>query len=268
MGCNQWGHKESDACKVSDPRIASESELKRSIWIRFWGWHHIRLSRKDVSELNLDHPKGWEFKGGSNLLSTVLASGASRERIWKDTEPLPFYGQCSFGWVVQRCRGNWGCLRVWWANWISGLLLHSDPMTSLPLSHGHRPACLLSHSFQFADLTSALSFKPAPATISHSLGVTARPIVEMGFRPYPVGLSGSGTLVHTPNGQHVKVSEAQNPRCWLSSPERQLRLTDGLSLNSSLSDSCTDSQGCELRWGAFWTSVLVCLPQGGYKNLM
>lgn len=204
------------------------------------------VEEKDT-ELSLDHPKGLEFKGGSSLLSTIPASGASREGILKDTEPLPFYGQCHFCCLFSATEATeavCGCdgPTEYQASCFIPIL-----MASLPLSHDHHPACLLSHSLQFADLTSALSFKPAPATINRLLEVTVHPIVEMVFPPYSVGLLGSGTLVHTPSGQCVNVSRTKNLRCWLSNPERQLRLTGGLSLNSSLSDSSTDSQGWQLR---------------------
>jgi len=162
------------------------------------------------------------------LLSTIPASGASREGILKDTEPLPFYRQRCFCWLFSAAEATeavCGCdgPTEYQASCFIPIL-----MASLPLSHGHHPACLLSHSLQFADLTSALSFKPAPATISHLLEVTVHPIVEMVFPSYPVGLSGSGTLVHTPSGQCVSSFKNQEPEVLVKQPERQLRLTGAL----------------------------------------
>ena len=151
-------------------------------------------------------------------MSTIPASGVSREGILKDTEPLPFYRQRCFCWLFSAAEATeavCGCdgPTEYQASCFIPIL-----MASLPLSHGHHPACLLSHSLQFADLTSALSFKPAPATISHLLEVTVHPIMEMVFPSYPVGLSGSGTLVHTPSGQCVSSFKNQEPEVLVKQP--------------------------------------------------
>lgn len=114
------------ASKCLTARVAPGSELKRSIWIRSWAWHHIRLSGKDVS-VGEKKILGWimVIPRGKNSKKAHICPLPSQHLEYpgrgfpKDTDPLPSLNSAvSRWWVFHCCRGHWS----------PGLLLQSDPL--------------------------------------------------------------------------------------------------------------------------------------------
>lgn len=164
---------EHPASKCLTARVAPGSELKRSIWLRSWGWHHIRLSGKDVSVgekkilgWNMVIPRGKNSKEAHIChLPSQHLEHPGRE-FPKDTDPLPFSQQCSFSLVSFSLLQ--GTLKPGPLASIGSINLRPLFFHDLGIP-GH--ACC-SQSSQFDDLTSALPFNPgcpAPATIGHLL---------------------------------------------------------------------------------------------------